>query len=104
MVIGGSFRHFVLFLLGVCAELIFLVVGFLAHIMIKLTSLNNTVLIVNADMIEFLEATPDTVVTLNTGRKVVARESVEDIIEEVVAYKRRWFHFAPDVRNRSNER
>ena len=72
--------------------------------MIKLTRLNNTALVVNADMIEFLEATPDTVVTLNTGRKVVARESVEDIIEKVVAYKRRWFQLAPDVRSRGNER
>lgn len=72
--------------------------------MVKLTRLNNTVLIVNADMIEFLEATPDTVVTLNTGRKVVARESVDDIIEKVVAYKRRWFQLAPDVVDRSNER
>jgi len=71
--------------------------------MIKLTRLNNTVLIVNADMIEFIEATPDTVVTLNTGRKVVARESIEKIIEEVVAYKRRWFQLAPDIRGRSRE-
>ena len=68
--------------------------------MIKLTRLNRTILVVNADMIEFLEATPDTIVTLNTGRKVVVRESVDDVIDKVVAYKRRFLQPAPEVRSR----
>jgi flagellar protein FlbD len=68
--------------------------------MVKLTRLNNTILIVNADMIEFLETTPDTIVTLTTGRKVVVQESVDDVIDKVVAYKRRFMALSPEVRSR----
>ena len=68
--------------------------------MIKITRLNNTVLVVNADMIEFLEATPDTIVTLTTGRKVLAQDSIDDIIDKVVEYKRRALQPTPEVRSR----
>ena len=68
--------------------------------MVKITRLNDSVLVVYADMIEFLEATPDTIVTLTTGRKVVAKESIEELIEKVVAYKRRCFDLNPEVRSR----
>ena len=67
--------------------------------MIRITRLNNTALIVNADMIEFLEATPDTIVTLTTGRKVVAKESVDEIVDRVVDYKRRLLQPTPEVRS-----
>lgn len=56
--------------------------------MIRCTRLNNTEFIVNADMIETLEATPDTIVTLTNERKYVVRESVDEIINRVIAYQR----------------
>ena len=68
--------------------------------MVPITRLNGTVLVVNAEMIEFLEATPDTIITLTDGRKVIAKESVEDVIEKVVEYKRRCFNSTPEVRSR----
>ena len=68
--------------------------------MVPITRLNGTVLVVNAEMIEFLEATPDTIITLTDGRKVIAKESVEDVIDKVVEYKRRCFHSTPEVRSR----
>ncbi len=68
--------------------------------MVKITRLNNTILVVNADLIEFLEATPDTIVTLTTGRKVVAKESIDELIDKVVEYKRRALQLAPEVRSR----
>jgi len=68
--------------------------------MVKITRLNNSVLVVNGDMIEFVEATPDTIITLTTGRKVVARESVEEIVDKVVEYKRRYLASLPQVRER----
>lgn len=46
---------------------------------------------VNADLIEMIEATPDTMVTLTTGKKILVRESVEEVIERVIAYKRKSF-------------
>ena len=55
--------------------------------MIKVSRLNAVELVVNAELIEFVEATPDTIVTLTTGRKLVVRESVDEIINRVIAYK-----------------
>lgn len=56
--------------------------------MIKVTRFNHSELIVNADMIEFIEHTPDTVITMLTGRKVLVLESSEEVVRRVVAYRR----------------
>ena len=56
--------------------------------MIHLTRLNGSKVIINADLIEFIEELPDTIVTLSTGQKIMVHESVEDIIERVKEYKR----------------
>ncbi|HEX3032843.1 MAG TPA: flagellar FlbD family protein [Bacillota bacterium] len=55
--------------------------------MIKVTRLNHQELVINADLIEFIEATPDTVISLVSGKKMVVSESVDQIIESVIAYK-----------------
>lgn len=55
--------------------------------MIKVTRLNQSELIVNADLIEFVEQTPDTIVTLVTGRKVLVRETAEEIVRRVIAFR-----------------
>jgi flagellar protein FlbD len=59
--------------------------------MIRLTRINETPFYVNADLIEFVDATPDTVLTLTTGEKVRVRERAEEVVERVVDYKRRIF-------------
>lgn len=56
--------------------------------MIKLTRLNDTQLVINAEMIEFVEAIPDTIVSLVSGKKIMVSESVDAVIEEVIEYKR----------------
>jgi len=48
--------------------------------MINLTRMNNTVITVNDDLIETMEETPDTVITLTTGKKLVVNESIETIV------------------------
>jgi flagellar protein FlbD len=70
--------------------------------MVKITRLNGTVLVVNADMIEFLEATPDTIVTLTDGRKLIAKESVDEVVEKVVEYKKRFLSAGPEVLTRGD--
>ncbi|MCE5249607.1 flagellar FlbD family protein [bacterium] len=60
--------------------------------MIKLTRFNNSVIVVNSDLIEFVEETPDTIVTLTTGQKIIIKESVDEVIDKVTAYKRRIAH------------
>lgn len=56
--------------------------------MIQLTRLNNSRLAINSDLIKFVEAAPDTVLTLVTGEKVVVREGVSDVIERVREFRR----------------
>jgi flagellar protein FlbD len=68
--------------------------------MVKLTRLNKTIFVVNGELIEFIEATPDTIVTLTTGRKIVVLETVDDVIEKVVAYKRSFIQQGLTVRSR----
>ena len=55
--------------------------------MIKLTRLNHVPLIVNADLIEHVEVTPDTVVALTTGQKFLVLESAEEIVERVIQFR-----------------
>ncbi len=57
--------------------------------MIVLNRLNNQPIMVNADLIETLESTPDTVVTLTSGNKLVVRDRPEEIAAKIVAYKRK---------------
>ena len=56
--------------------------------MIKVNRMNGLELIINGDLIEFLEATPDTVITLTTGKKFVLKDTVDEVIQKVIDYKR----------------
>lgn len=56
--------------------------------MIQVTRLNNTKLVINADLIEIIEALPDTTITLTTGKKFVVKESIEEIIKRIISYKK----------------
>ncbi len=57
--------------------------------MIALRRLNNQPIMVNPDLIESLEATPDTVVTLTSGNKLIVRDSMDEVRERIVEFKRR---------------
>lgn len=59
--------------------------------MIKLSRLNGEVLVINNDLIETIEATPDTVLTLTTGKKIVVRETVDEVIEKAAIFKNKVF-------------
>ena len=56
--------------------------------MICVTRLNNTRFVVNADLVKFVEETPDTIITLRDGEKIVVRESADEIVTLVMAYMR----------------
>lgn len=55
--------------------------------MIKVTRINDTELVINAELIEFVEATPDTIISLTTGKKVMVKESTDEIIKRVAEFK-----------------
>ncbi len=57
--------------------------------MIKLSRINGKNFVVNSDLIEFIESTPDTVITLTTGKKIIVRESIDEVIEKIVKYRRK---------------
>lgn len=57
--------------------------------MIHVTRLNGSELVLNAELIESVEATPDTVISLTTDHKWVVRESVDVVVARVVEFKRR---------------
>jgi len=56
--------------------------------MIKLTRLNNHPLIVNSDLIKCVENSPDTVLTLVTGEKIIVLETTEQVLERVISFRR----------------
>jgi len=67
--------------------------------MIRLTRLNGQEVVVNADLIEFLESTPETIVSMTTGKKVVVKEKVAEIIRLVAEFRAR---IMPVVRSTTN--
>lgn len=56
--------------------------------MIYVTRLNHTPVVLNCDLIEHIETTPDTVISLTTGQKMMVLESADEIVERVVRYRR----------------
>lgn len=60
--------------------------------MIKLTQLNGRSIVINVDLIEFVESTPDTIVSLTTGKKVLVRETDEEVIRLAAAFRRMCYH------------
>jgi flagellar protein FlbD len=60
--------------------------------MIDVTKMNGTCLTVNADLIEIVEETPDTVITLTTGKKIIVKESRQEIKNRVKLFKREINH------------
>jgi flagellar protein FlbD len=57
--------------------------------MIDLTRLNHSPVVLNCDLIECIETTPDTVISLINGQKLMVLESADEIISRVIEYRRR---------------
>ena len=58
--------------------------------MIIVTRLNGDKFYINPDLIEFIEETPDTVVTMTTWKKVIVEEKAEEIISRIVEFRILW--------------
>ncbi len=56
--------------------------------MIRLTKLNCSSIALNAELVKCVENAPDTVITLTTGDKVMVRETMDEVIDRIVAYRR----------------
>lgn len=56
--------------------------------MIRLTRLNGSTFMLNCELIETIEETPDTVISTINGKKLVVVETLEEVVEKVLEYKR----------------
>ncbi len=56
--------------------------------MIEVTRLNDKKIFLNAELIECMESTPDTVITLTTGKKFIVKEGCQEVKNLVLSYKR----------------
>jgi flagellar protein FlbD len=71
--------------------------------MIRLTRLNHVPLIINADLIEYVETTPDTVIVMTSGEKLLVVESADEVIERVIQFRRSIAGQLPGPRSRVGE-
>lgn len=69
--------------------------------MITVSRLDGTEIVVNAELILFVEATPDTVLSMLDGGKLVVRESTDEVVERVIAYRQH--AYAPGRTPRSHD-
>jgi flagellar protein FlbD len=60
--------------------------------MIQVTRLDHTPMIVNPDLILFMEETPDTIITLSNGEKILVQERIVEIIHRVIQFRRSIFN------------
>jgi flagellar protein FlbD len=56
--------------------------------MIALSRLNNEHFVLNAEYIETIEETPDTVITLTSGKKLMVKDKLDDVVKRVIEYHR----------------
>jgi len=61
--------------------------------MIKVKKINGRDLIINAELIEFVENTPDTMISMTTGKKIIVKDTPEELIKKVIEYRREIFPF-----------
>jgi flagellar protein FlbD len=71
--------------------------------MIRLTRFDGSEVAVNAELIKFVEAAPDTIVTLTTDQKLLVLETVDEVMEKVIEYRRRAYGAMPERRDRTEE-
>ena len=57
--------------------------------MIRVRRFNGSIFVLNCELIETIEATPDTVISTTNGKKYVVSNSIDEIIEKVIEYKRK---------------
>lgn len=69
--------------------------------MIEVTRLKGKKMMINAELIETVEETPDTVITLTNGKKFVVSESTEEVTSLVIGYKRKIFALFLDSGNKA---
>lgn len=63
--------------------------------MIRVTTLDKQAIVVNAELVEKIESVPETVITLNNGKKILVADTVGEVIAKVYEYRRRAYGCYP---------
>ena len=71
--------------------------------MISVTRINGKPYVINADLIEFIESTPDTVITTISGKKIMVADTIDQVIDKVLEYRRKVFPYKELVRDVEEE-
>jgi len=71
--------------------------------MIRLTRLNHEPVVLNSDLIEHIEETPDTVIMLTNGEILRVRETTDQVVDRIVEFRRR-IHTPLGIRNRATQK
>lgn len=66
--------------------------------MILVTRLNGTQFYVNAELIQYVEPTPDTVITLTNNNKIIVKDSAQSVVEKIIEYQQK-IHQAGIIHN-----
>ena len=72
--------------------------------MIEVTRINGSKVLINPDLIEIVEETPDTVITLTTGKKLIVKESRPEIHERVKSYEKEVFSSFADISTKNSKK
>jgi flagellar protein FlbD len=56
--------------------------------MVHLTRLNRSPLVINSDLIEHIDVTPDTLIVLTTGQKILVLETAAEVVERAIGFRR----------------
>jgi len=64
--------------------------------LIRLTRLNQSPFVLNAELIRTVEETPDTTITLTTGERMMVTESMDEVVKRSVAYGRSLRRLMPE--------
>ena len=59
--------------------------------MLEVTRLNGKKVVINCDLIEYIDANPDTTISLTTGNKFVVKEGLNEVVNRIVRYKKEVF-------------
>ena len=57
--------------------------------MIQVTRFNGTTIYINAELIQVVESTPDTIITLTSGVKMVVSEKAEEVVKRIIDYRKK---------------
>lgn len=61
--------------------------------MVKLEKLDGRTFVLNSDLIEHMESTPDTVITITSGKKYIVSNTVDEVIDKIVKYRKEIYSF-----------